>query len=41
MDLAGDGSRVRLCKGAYREPESVAYRRTREVDWPTCGACGP
>ena len=25
-DLAHDGSRIRLCKGAYAEPESVAYR---------------
>ncbi len=25
-DLAGDGSRVRLCKGAYREPAAVAHR---------------
>jgi len=24
-DLAGDGSRVRLCKGAYAEPDSVAF----------------
>ncbi|MBO4209460.1 proline dehydrogenase family protein [Micromonospora echinofusca] len=31
-DLAGAGSRVRLCKGAYREPESVAYQSAREVD---------
>ncbi|QYN37316.1 proline dehydrogenase family protein [Pseudonocardia sp. DSM 110487] len=31
-DLAGPGSRVRLCKGAYDEPESVAYRSTAEVD---------
>jgi proline dehydrogenase len=31
-DLAYAGSRVRLCKGAYNEPESVAYRRRREVD---------
>jgi proline dehydrogenase len=31
-DLAGPGSRVRLCKGAYDEPESVAFRRTDEVD---------
>ena len=31
-DLAGRGSRVRLCKGAYDEPESVAYRRTGDVD---------
>ncbi|MEO7234255.1 MAG: proline dehydrogenase family protein [Lapillicoccus sp.] len=25
-DLAGAGSRVRLCKGAYNEPDSVAYQ---------------
>jgi proline dehydrogenase len=25
-DLAGQGSRVRLCKGAYSEPSSVAFR---------------
>jgi len=31
-DLAGPGSRVRLCKGAYDEPASVAYRTTHEVD---------
>ncbi|GAA1275419.1 proline dehydrogenase family protein [Pseudonocardia aurantiaca] len=31
-ELAGPGSRVRLCKGAYDEPASVAYRRTSEVD---------
>lgn len=31
-DLAGPGSRVRLCKGAYNEPESVAYQSTRDVD---------
>ena len=31
-ELAHPGSRVRLCKGAYREPESVAYRSRREVD---------
>jgi proline dehydrogenase len=31
-DLAGAGSRVRLCKGAYVEPESVAYRSRQEVD---------
>ena len=24
--LASEGSRVRLCKGAYREPESVAFQ---------------
>lgn len=31
-DLAGPGSRVRLCKGAYDEPASVAYRDSGEVD---------
>jgi proline dehydrogenase len=31
-DLAGAGSRVRLCKGAYAEPESVAYQGKLEVD---------
>ncbi|BCL14180.1 proline dehydrogenase family protein [Micromonospora sagamiensis] len=31
-DLATAGSRVRLCKGAYREPESVAYQSARDVD---------
>ncbi|HVL85452.1 MAG TPA: proline dehydrogenase family protein [Pseudonocardia sp.] len=31
-DLAGPGSRVRLCKGAYDEPSSVAYRRAADVD---------
>ncbi|WFE62507.1 proline dehydrogenase family protein [Micromonospora sp. WMMD714] len=31
-ELAGVGSRVRLCKGAYSEPESVAYQSAREVD---------
>jgi len=30
--LAGPGSRVRLCKGAYDEPASVAYRAKGEVD---------
>ncbi|HLK01937.1 MAG TPA: proline dehydrogenase family protein [Streptosporangiaceae bacterium] len=30
--LAGHGSRVRLCKGAYNEPESVAFTARREVD---------
>ncbi len=32
QDLAGTGSRVRLCKGAYNEPESVAYQRREDVD---------
>jgi proline dehydrogenase len=31
-DLAGTGSRVRLCKGAYAEPASVAYQGRDEVD---------
>jgi proline dehydrogenase len=31
-ELAGPGSRVRLCKGAYDEPASVAFRRSDEVD---------
>ncbi len=31
-DLAHAGSRVRLCKGAYKEPASVAFQTTGEVD---------
>lgn len=31
-DLAYEGSRVRLCKGAYKEPESVAYQNKADVD---------
>ncbi len=31
-DLAHEGSRVRLCKGAYNEPESVAFQDRGEVD---------
>ena len=31
-ELAVSGSRVRLCKGAYKEPESVAYQSRLEVD---------
>ena len=31
-DLAYEGSRVRLCKGAYKEPESVAFQDKHEVD---------
>jgi proline dehydrogenase len=30
--LAGPGSRVRLCKGAYDEPATVAFRERAEVD---------
>jgi proline dehydrogenase len=31
-ELATPGSRVRLCKGAYGEPESVAYQSKLDVD---------
>ena len=31
-DLAGPNSRIRLCKGAYDEPASVAYRAKSDVD---------
>ena len=31
-DLSGEGSRVRLCKGAYSAPDFVAYREKFEVD---------
>jgi proline dehydrogenase len=31
-ELAYEGSRVRLCKGAYNEPDTVAFRSTRDVD---------
>jgi proline dehydrogenase len=31
-DLATAGSRVRLCKGAYREPESVAWTDRGDID---------
>lgn len=31
-DFAYEGSRIRLCKGAYDQPESVAYRRKQDVD---------
>ena len=30
--LAYEGSRVRLCKGAYKEPESVAFQSRIDVD---------
>ncbi|SER12981.1 proline dehydrogenase family protein [Microlunatus flavus] len=30
--LAGEGSRIRLCKGAYAEPADVAFQRSEEVD---------
>jgi proline dehydrogenase len=31
-DLSGPGSRIRLCKGAYAEPASVAFQKGSEVD---------
>jgi proline dehydrogenase len=31
-DLSYEGSRVRLCKGAYKEPASVAYQAKIDVD---------
>jgi len=31
-DLANAGSRVRLCKGAYKEPESVAFQDKHQVN---------
>lgn len=31
-DLAAEGSRVRLCKGAYNEPASVAFTDRKDVD---------
>jgi proline dehydrogenase len=31
-DLASTGSRIRLCKGAYAEPESVAWQDRHDVD---------
>jgi proline dehydrogenase len=36
--LAYEGSRVRLCKGAYAEPESVAFQDKLDVDKPY-GSC--
>ncbi|WP_330250135.1 proline dehydrogenase family protein [Nocardia sp. NBC_00565] len=30
-ELSGPDSRIRLCKGAYREPHTVAYQRSAEV----------
>jgi proline dehydrogenase len=32
LNLAYQGSRVRLCKGAYKEPDSVAYQTKDDVD---------
>ena len=31
-DLLSYGCRIRLCKGAYKEPEEVAFRRKADVD---------
>ncbi len=31
-ELAYEGSRVRLCKGAYNEPEDVAFQERHDVD---------
>jgi proline dehydrogenase len=31
-ELSGPGSRVRLCKGAYAEPEAVAFQEKSDVD---------
>lgn len=31
-DLATTGSRIRLCKGAYAEPESVAWQDRHDID---------
>jgi proline dehydrogenase len=32
LEMAAAGMRVRLCKGAYAEPESVAYQSAADVD---------
>jgi proline dehydrogenase len=32
QDLASEGSRIRICKGSYSEPESVAYQTRHETD---------
>jgi proline dehydrogenase len=31
-DLLSYGCRIRLCKGAYKEPEEIAFRRKADVD---------
>lgn len=31
--LVADGIRVRLCKGAYKEPPEVAFPKKADVDW--------
>ncbi|HEX3435954.1 MAG TPA: proline dehydrogenase family protein [Pseudacidobacterium sp.] len=30
--LTGDGIRIRLCKGAYKEPENLAFAEKKDVD---------
>ena len=30
--FSGSGSRIRLCKGAYKEPAGVAFQKAAEVD---------
>jgi proline dehydrogenase len=30
--LLADGIRIRLCKGAYKEPEDIAFQKKSEVD---------
>ena len=30
--LLADGIRIRLCKGAYKEPEEIAFQKKSEVD---------
>ena len=30
--LLGEGIRIRLCKGAYKEPEDIAFQKKSEVD---------
>ena len=32
QDLLADGIRIRLCKGAYKEPPDVAFQKKSEVD---------
>ena len=32
LDLLRSGSRIRMCKGAYKEPESIAYPDKADVD---------
>jgi len=31
-DLLGERIRIRLCKGAYKEPHSIAFQKKRDVD---------